>query len=118
MDRNKTAQTLVIDFAAKPETVQAAQKKERWPKSLATFKRALDNSLEKFGELIRPFFDGPELRAAPRGRVRDEFLASYPGDDRNTKGQMFRRCEKDAVARGIMANRDIDGKQWFWSLTS
>jgi hypothetical protein len=110
-------QTLVIDFAEKPETAQAAQKKERWPKSLATFKRALDDALEKFGEEIRPFADGPQVLAVERGRVRDEFLASYPGDDRRTKSEAFRRCERDAVNRGIMANREIDGTQWFWSLT-
>jgi hypothetical protein len=109
--------TLVVDFADKPEAVQAATKREQLPKALKIFKRALDNSLERFGIMLRPFFDGPQVKAVDRDYVRAEFLAAYPADNHKAKKEAFLRCESDAVARGIMCSREIDGVDRFWALT-
>jgi hypothetical protein len=114
----KIDETLVIDFAEQPETMRAAQKRERWPKGLSIFKRAFDNSLEKFGTELRPFFDGPNVRAVKRNHVRDEFLVSYPAENNKAKREAFLRSARDAVERGIMVAREINAEHWFWSLTN
>jgi hypothetical protein len=108
--------TLVIDFAEAAEPAQAARKRERWPKSLSLFKRALDASLEQFGQDIRPFVDGATVHAVTRDRVREEFLASYPADGSEAKRKAFFRTERDAVTRGLLAVRELGKVQWFWPL--
>lgn len=86
-----------------------ARPKERWPKTLAIFKRSLENALGDFGARRRPFADGPDLLTVDREKVRAEFMRSYPADNRKTKGEAWRRCEKDAVSRGVIGSREVGG---------
>jgi hypothetical protein len=110
--------TLVIEWEATDDT-QPQKAKTRWSKSLIIFKRALDFALADAGKRVRPFgMNGPEVLAADREAVRAEFLKTYPGDTPKAKRESFLRCEKDAVARGLIANRDltVDGRPMtvFW----
>jgi hypothetical protein len=91
-----------------------------WPASLVIFKRVLDNTLANVGRRMRPFSDGPEVLAAKRDSVRAEFLKSYPADSDKAKGMAFLRCEKLALAGGLMAMRTLGAEEeaatYFWRL--
>jgi hypothetical protein len=115
--------TLVIDWetsstarADTPHTKAA----RRLPKSLIIFKKALDFALTSSGEDLRPFHDGPTVRAVKRDFVRHEFLKTYPTETAKAKGMAFLRCEKDAIALGLMNAREIGPPEnpvtYFWSL--
>ena len=88
----------VIDWsAAQDHQEEVKPKSGGWSKSLIIFKRALDVTLTDRGKKIKPHFDGPELSAATREAVRDEFYKSYMADNVDTKRQTFNRCEKEAI---------------------
>ena len=103
--------TLVVDWTLPAAGVGnipvAGAKTKRWPKSLVTFKRALDSTLATSGRRTVPFADGPEVLAADRDSVRSEFFKIYPADSVKAKGQAFRRCERDAVSASFMVSRTI-----------
>jgi hypothetical protein len=100
--------TLVIDWASGfGEPAEANAKKARWPKSLTIFKRALDAALCQFGQRIRPYTEGPEVLAVKRETVRQEFFGTYTADTQKAKGEAFRRCERDAIARDMIASRTV-----------
>jgi hypothetical protein len=110
--------TLVIDWEA-TDPAQPQTAKTKWSKSLIVFKRALDFTLADVGKRVRPFgMNGPEVLAADREAVRAEFFKTYLGDTPKAKKEGFLRCERDAAARGLIANRDltIDGRAMtiFW----
>jgi hypothetical protein len=69
---------------------------------------------------MRPFSDGPEVLAAKRESVKAEFLKSYPADSDKAKGMAFLRCEKLALAGGLMAMRTLGAEEeaatYFWRL--
>ncbi len=103
--------TLVVDWSHSANGVGdipiVGAKAKRWPKSLVTFKRALDNTLANSGQKTTPFADGPEVLSADREAVRNEFFKIYPADNVKAKGQAFRRCEQDAVSASFMGSRAI-----------
>ncbi len=100
--------TCVVDWRLEALAVApVARPKERWPKPLAIFKRALENALSDFGARTRPFMDGPELLTVDREKVRAEFMRSYPADNRKAKGEAWRRYEKEAVSRGVIGSREV-----------
>jgi hypothetical protein len=105
-DKYTIGSTLVIDFADAWQPSETRQGQGRWSKSLIIFERALETSLIDFGTQVRPFIDGPTVKAVSRGRVREEFTKSYPADSLNAKTEAFRRNERAAVTRGLMASRD------------
>jgi AAA domain len=116
--------TLVIDWRPTKPTEEKStpvEKTKRWPKSLLVFRRALENTIAAVGQPIRPFPEGPEVLATRRDAVRAEFLKIYPADDPKAKGQAFRRCEKDAVAEGLMTARDLGpaekAETYFWTVS-
>jgi hypothetical protein len=114
IDKNMIASTLVIDFAHGSQAAQPRRRQSGWSKSLTIFKRALETSLIDFGKELRPFADGPMVTAVARERVRDEFVKSYPADTRKAKNEAFRRGERDAIEKGLMAAREIGHEQMFW----
>ena len=89
--------------------VEAAPKQPKpWPKSLVIFRRALESALANFGVKARPFLDGPQVLTADREKVRAEFMQAYPADTQRAKAEAFRRCERDAVSRGVIGSRSTD----------
>jgi hypothetical protein len=112
--------TLVLEWQTDEPVsgkTKPAEKTKCWPKSLIIFKQALENTIANVGQRIRPFPDGPEILAAGRDSVRDEFMKTYPADNRKAKGEAFRRSERDALSAGLMA-RDIwppeSAATFFW----
>jgi hypothetical protein len=113
-----TATALVIDWRIEGDPFP--KPKQRWSKSLAIFKRALDFALSDTGVRMRPFPDGPEVLAVKRDAIRMEFIRAYPADSRKAKDKAFERCERDAVASGLAASREMGPLEasttYFWSL--
>jgi hypothetical protein len=108
--------TLVIVWSS-PEP-DAAPRRRGWPPKLLIFKRALDKLLADCGKPMRPFLDGPEVRAVDRQLVRDEFMKAYPADNTKAKAKAFERYEKSAVDATLICARDIgqDSRTFFWRL--
>ena len=93
--------------------------KDRWPKSLRIFRKAMETALGD-GKLVKPFGDGPTVRAVPDTAVRAEFMAAYAadGDDpeqmADTKRKAFRRALSTALERELVVSREIGGVDHFW----
>ena len=75
------------------------------------------------GKKVRPFgSEGPEVNAADRELVRDEFYRAWPadGDDdkakKNAKRQAFGRGEAEAIERRRIATREFGDAQLVWLL--
>jgi hypothetical protein len=96
----------------------SAPKREKWPKALVIFKRTFDAAPGSVGRKMFPFADGPEVLAVTREAVRAEFMKAYPADNPKAKAEAFRRCERDALARGLMASRSLGqdeaAETYFW----
>jgi hypothetical protein len=114
VDKYTMASTLVIDFAEASQPAQAPGRQSRWSKSLIIFKRALESCLADFGTQLRPFVDGPTVTAVAREKVREEFIKRYPADTHRAKTEAFLRSERDAIAKDLMASREIGHEQMFW----
>src|SRR6202035_2869518 len=88
----------IIDWQATQQ--QAAQGNARWTPSMQVLRRVLMTILADCGQNVRPFLDGPEVRACDIELVRREFYRQYPAD--GTDGQ-----KADARRRPLSAIRPI-----------
>ena len=72
------------------------------------------------GQDIRPFADGPIVRAVSVETVRIEFFKQYiaNGDTPRKKDAArraaFHRTIKDATAKGLICTREIGGVEFVW----
>jgi Fe-S-cluster containining protein len=108
----------VIDWQATEQTVHADA---RWTPSMQV-RRVLMTALVDCGQNVRPFLDGPEVRACDIELVRREFCRQYPanGTDRqkaDTRRKAFSRSLTETTARGLVATREVEGVQLIWLAT-
>jgi hypothetical protein len=85
-----------------------------WPKATRLLRQVLMNVLVDHGKDMRPFPDGPTVRAADIEIVREEFYRSYAADGdavakQSARRQAFRRAVHDAQGRGNVGVREIGG---------
>ena len=112
--------TLVIDWITTPDgSTQTKPKDDQWSKSLRLLRQTLMTMLVDCGKDLRPFADGPIVRAVDVEMVRREFYASYMADGTDdqkaaAKQKAFRRAIKDAQDRGLVALRVVDGATLIW----
>ncbi len=109
----------VIDWQA---TQQPAQADARWTPSMQVLRRVLMTTLVDCGQNVRPFLDGPEVRACDIELVRREFYRQYPanGTDKqkaDTRRKAFSRSVTETIARGLVATREVEGVQLIWLVT-
>jgi AAA domain len=109
----------IIDWQA---TQQTAQADARWTPSMQVLRRVLMSALVDCGQNVRPFLDGPEVRACDIELVRREFYRQYPanGTDRqkaDARRKAFSRSMTETTARGLVATREMDGVQLIWLAT-
>jgi hypothetical protein len=109
--------TLTIEWLAEAETKQP--KSDAWSKSLPLLRQVLMNMLADAGKDIRPFLDGPVVRAVDQEIVRAEFYKSYPADGdakakQNVRRKAFGRTLKDAQARGLIGIREVEAVTYVW----
>ena len=109
----------IIDWQA---TQQTAQADARWTPSMQVLRRVLMTILADCGQNVRPFLDGPEVRACDLELVRTEFYRQCPADGgekqkADARRKAFGRSVKDSIARGVLASREVDGVQLIWLAT-
>lgn len=106
---------VVIEWSGQP----ARSKEASWSRSLRLLQRILLAALAESGKDIRPFADGPMVRACELELVRTEFVKQYVTDGTleqraAAQRQAFRRAVMDAQAKDLVAIRVIDGVQLIW----
>jgi AAA domain/Bifunctional DNA primase/polymerase, N-terminal len=106
--------SLVIDWTEGEAKTARPKQPPKVPQSLKTFKRAVDAMLRDVGRSIRPWPDGPEVRAVDRERVREEFYKAAPADSRESKRKAFGRAERHAVGSRVIVSRELGTATWFW----
>jgi AAA domain len=106
----------VIEWQA---TQQTPQDNARWTPSMQLLRRVLMTSLVDTGQDVRPFLDGPLVRAGDYEVVRTEFYRQYPADGTeqqktDARRKAFGRSVRDSIARGAVTSREVDGVQLIW----
>jgi hypothetical protein len=86
-------------------------------------RRVLMTTLVDCGENVRPFPDGPSVRACDVEAVRTEFYRQYPADGTekqraDARRQAFNRSIRESQARGLVASREVEGVQLIWLATT
>ncbi|NLH83139.1 MAG: hypothetical protein GX458_20200 [Phyllobacteriaceae bacterium] len=66
------------------------------------------------GENVRPFADGPMLRAVPRDAVRDVFIEGHPADNAETRSRAFLRSAARAVEARELMSGEVNGRAMLW----
>jgi hypothetical protein len=110
----------VIDWQAAQQVPQAGA---RWTPSMQVLRRILMNTLGDCGQDVRPFPDGPVVRACDVEAVRSEFYKQYPADGTekqkaDARRKAFGRSINDSQARGLVASREVEGVQLIWLATT
>jgi hypothetical protein len=105
--------------AAAPEPTK--DKAKTWAKSLVLLRRILMRMIDELGRVLRPYPDGPPVRAVDTKVVRAEFYKEHPVDTDNTHDQQqearrkaFNRALKSAQDSSLINIREIDGIQFVW----
>lgn len=110
--------TCVVD-----ELTEAGQIRTREPKAdmsgkiptgLRLFMSAFEGALANSGSELRPFHDGPLLRAVRAIDVRGVYYSSRPDDQPDARLKGFKRNLAAAAEKELLFSRDIDGETWLW----
>jgi AAA domain len=104
-------------------TTKPKAKDEQWSKSLRLLRQTLMAMLVDCGKEVRPFADGPIVRAVDVEIVRREFYTSYMADGTEeqkaaTRQKAFKRAVNDAQSRGLIGVRAVDGLTMVWLATT
>lgn len=109
--------SLVIEWCG--QTAPRSAPDQRWSKSLSLLRRILMALLADIGKDMRPFADGPMVRACGLTVVREEFCKQYfadgtPQQQAHARRQAFSRAIAAAQARELVMIRDVTGEQFIW----
>jgi hypothetical protein len=114
--------TLVLDWGKTAEPPK--DRKDDWGKGGGKLLRQIVMTLlAECGVDLRPFADGPMVKALDIELVRSEFFKRRhaEGDSkdavRRAKRMAFNRAIEAAVSRGVIATREVDEVEYVW-LTS
>jgi hypothetical protein len=117
--------TCVVAWDLDRRTGSQTKPAKTLPKSLVTFRKALDVALLEHGQKLRPYgVKGSEVLAVPVLRVREEFVRSYAtgGDTEDKKAEAkataFRRALKAVQDHQLATAREIAGTEFLWSNAS
>jgi AAA domain len=106
----------IIEWQAPQQT---PQDDARWTQSMQILRRVLMTIIGDCGQMVRPFLDGPMVCACDIELVRAEFYRQYPADGTEqqkaeARRKAFGRTVKQAIARGGVMSRHVDGVQLIW----
>jgi hypothetical protein len=110
--RGAPVTTLVLDWGAKDEHPKTAKDDWGHAKSLKLLRRIIMGLLADSGTDLRPWADGPTVRALNVDLVRAEFCKTWSvkGDTekakRDARSLAFRRALNDAVVKGFVVVRE------------
>jgi hypothetical protein len=109
------------DAVAAAASTKPAAKDTGWSTAnLKLLQRALMNMTADVGTDLRPFGDGPMVRAVTTKVLRDEFYRSFPSksDDpakrAEARRRAFNRALDDANERQLIGTREIDDTDYVW----
>jgi hypothetical protein len=110
-----------IDAAAAP-WMKPAQDKDPWRrKSLRTLRQTLMNVLVDHGKEVKPWPNGPSVRAVDIEIVRSEFYRAHPAaeatdatDKAQARRKAFKRAIDDAKADNLIGTWEIEGITYVW----
>jgi hypothetical protein len=117
--RGRPNTTLVIEWGEQIEKPAVTSKATGWSKTTNLLRQVLMRMLVDAGEDIRPWSDGPMVRAVKYELVRAEFYKSSPPDGdpkqraENRKKALMRAAEQ-AHDRDLVGIREIEGVSWIW----
>jgi hypothetical protein len=109
--------SLTIEFGT---AVPVSEPDGKWTRSLATLRKILMALLADAGEDIRPFADGPVVRAIRTETARAEFYRQYATADADPKKKQearkkaYQRAVRTAQDKGLLNVREADGVEWLW----
>ena len=113
--------TCVVEWEAMGEAFAPAAKakaeRPTWTGKGKLLKSCIERALIDHGKPIRPFGnEGPEVKASPVEKVRQEFRRSYAAEDADAKRMAFKRAFEAASERGLIATREIGPAEtdWVW----
>jgi hypothetical protein len=114
--------TLVLDWLDEDQAAASTTAAPtKWAKSLRLLRQVLMTMLADVGKDIRPWADGPMVRAVDLEVARAEFYKSYPAAeaaDAKSKAEArrkaFGRAIREAEQRGLIKSREIDGVTLVW----
>jgi AAA domain/DnaB-like helicase N terminal domain len=118
-ERGRSVTTLKVIWSAQPAEPVTKDKKDPWAKPLRLLRKVL-TALIGCGKDIRPYPDGPMVRAIDKELVRKEFYKEYPADgDTAQKKQLarnkaFNRSITDAKTANLIGVREIEDIQYVW----
>ena len=111
--------TLVIDWGATDAAPKAA--KDRWSaKSLKLLRTTIMRLMVDCGTDIRPWADGPIVRALDAELVKREFYRSYLAEGesekakRDARWRAFKRATDDAQGKKLIQVREVGGITYIW----
>jgi hypothetical protein len=112
--------TCVVDWDERAIEPTPRPARSPWTGKARILRGAIEAAIAEHGAPLRPFgFDGPEVIAVERKRVRAEFDAIYAADSDakpDTKRRTFSRLVDEALAKGLIMTRSIAERDWIWSL--
>jgi len=94
------ASTLVIQWNEAPVAPSEAPRRSA-PNSFRYFRDAVSEAMGKSGVRITPIEGEGDVMCVSEHKVREEFLASYPGDTPESKGKAWRRALMDSRKYGV-----------------
>jgi hypothetical protein len=109
--------SLTIEFGA---AAPVSEPDSKWTRSLATLRKILMALLADAGEDIKPFSDGPVVRAIRSETVRHEFYRQYatadvdPKKKQEARKKAYQRAVRTAQDKGLLNVREVDGVEWLW----
>ena len=106
--------TLVIEFGEQQKT---SAKDEKEPSAtFGTLRRIMMNLLATSGQDIKPYSDGPPIRALPADLVRGEYYREYPVDapDEKKRQDACRTAFNRALRNKHVHTRMVEGKHYVW----
>jgi uncharacterized protein (UPF0218 family) len=74
----------------------------------------VQEALGAHGQDIRPFLDGPLLRAVPETRIRDVYYRRLADKEPNTIRTAFWRGIKNALDRQNLVASEVAGERFIW----
>jgi hypothetical protein len=114
--------TLVLDWQTSDDDAPKPTKAEEWGggKAIQKLRGIIMSLMADVGEQIRPFADGPVVRALKIKLVEAEFYKTYhttgttERNKRNAKRMAFQRAVLEADAKKIIITREIAGEDYVW----
>jgi len=114
-DEEGDPQTSVVVLFEDPKQAPTAKEEKEPGAAFATLRRVMMGIIATDGQDIKPYADGPIVRAVPVDVIRPEFYAEYPTAESGTaRADKCRSALRRALKNSRVHIREIDGQEWVW----